>query len=53
MCIYSLLKIYNLKLNVYKLSAKDIHFATECDIIQNYLNFENDEDILLNHVNSK
>ena len=38
------------KLNI--LPAKDIHFATECDLIQNYLNSEKDEDILLNHVNS-
>ena len=35
------------------LSAKDIDFATECDLIQNYLNCENDEDILLNHFNSE
>ena len=35
------------------LSAKNINFVTECDFIQNYLNSENDDDILLNHVNSE
>ena len=35
------------------LSAKNIDFVTECDFIQNYLNSENDDDILLNHVNSE
>ena len=35
------------------LSAKDIDFVTQCDLIQNYLNSENDDDILLNHVNSE
>ena len=40
-------------IDVNTLSAKDIDFVTECDLIQNYLNSENDEDIVLNRVISK
>ena len=35
------------------LSTKDIDFATQCNLIQNDINSENDDDILLNHVNSE
>ena len=34
------------------LSTKDMDFATQSNLIQNYFNSEND-DILLNHVNSE
>ena len=35
------------------LSTKDMDFATQCNLIQDYLNSENNDDILLNHVNSE
>ena len=35
------------------LSTKDIDFATQCNLIQNDINSENDDDIFLNHVNSE
>ena len=35
------------------LYTKDMGFATQCNLIQNNLNSENNDDILLNHVNSE
>ena len=35
------------------LSTKDMDFATQCNLIQNYLNSEDNDDILLNRVNSE
>ena len=52
--IFNELKRKQTSVDVNILSTKDMDFATQCDLIHNYLNSEkNDDDILLNHVPSR